>query len=149
MISSPFLGLSSSTSQLSTPATGHSFGQAQCIHFQLCNLQGCMKVKVKSLSHVRLFATPWTVAYKRGASSLGGDLSPTPASTKVQGHDCRKGSSDLFLHLSSGYVAVNTWRHVDMCSLGEHTFTPINAHPVIYTHFHTKYTPRFEVYSQA
>ena len=109
----------------------------------------CMKVKVKSLSHVRLFATPWTVAYKRGASSLGGDLSPTPASTKVQGHDCRKGSSDLFLHLSSGYVAVNTWRHVDMCSLVEHTFTPINAHPVIYTHFHTKYTPRFEVYSQA
>ena len=23
-----------------------------------------MKVKVKSLSHVRLFATPWTVAYQ-------------------------------------------------------------------------------------
>ena len=23
-----------------------------------------MKVKVKSLSHVRLFATPWTVAYE-------------------------------------------------------------------------------------
>ena len=24
----------------------------------------CMKVKVKSLSHVRLFATPWTVAHQ-------------------------------------------------------------------------------------
>ena len=28
-------------------------------HFHL----QCMKVKVKSLSHIRLFATPWTVAY--------------------------------------------------------------------------------------
>ena len=27
-----------------------------------------MKVKVKSLSHVRLFATPWTVAYQASPS---------------------------------------------------------------------------------
>ena len=30
----------------------------------------CMKVKVKSLSHVRLFGTPWTVAYQ-GPPSMG------------------------------------------------------------------------------
>ena len=24
----------------------------------------CMKMKVKSLSHVQLFATPWTIAYQ-------------------------------------------------------------------------------------
>ena len=28
----------------------------------------CMKVKVKSLSHVRLFVTPWTVAYQASPS---------------------------------------------------------------------------------
>ena len=27
-------------------------------------LNACLKVKVKSLRHVRLFATPWTVAYQ-------------------------------------------------------------------------------------
>ena len=31
---------------------------------------GSMKVKVKSLSHVRLFVTPWTVAYQ-AAPSMG------------------------------------------------------------------------------
>ena len=30
-----------------------------------------MKVKVKSLSHVRLFATPWTVAYQATPSVHG------------------------------------------------------------------------------
>ena len=35
----------------------------QCLQVDLCfNLIG--NVKVKSLSHVRLFATPWTVAYQ-------------------------------------------------------------------------------------
>ena len=35
----------------------------QCLQVDLCfNFIG--KVKVKSLSHVRLFATPWTVAYQ-------------------------------------------------------------------------------------
>ena len=28
------------------------------------HLSSCVKVKVKSLSHVRLFVTPWTVAYQ-------------------------------------------------------------------------------------
>ena len=31
-------------------------------------LSGKVKVKVKSLSHVRLFATPWTVAYQASPS---------------------------------------------------------------------------------
>ena len=31
-------------------------------------LDPCLKVKVKSLSHVRLFATPWTVAYQASPS---------------------------------------------------------------------------------
>ena len=31
----------------------------------------CVKVKVKSLSRVRLFATPWTVAYQSGSSIHG------------------------------------------------------------------------------
>ena len=33
-----------------------------------CSLEGLMKVKVKSLSHIRLFATPWTVAYQASPS---------------------------------------------------------------------------------
>ena len=34
-----------------------------CSKFK-ANVLKCMKVKVKTLSRVRLFATPWTVAYQ-------------------------------------------------------------------------------------
>ena len=40
----------------------------QRISFYFKNLLKTLKVKVKSLSHVRLFATPWTVAYQASPS---------------------------------------------------------------------------------
>ena len=51
--------------------TGRAHQQRHCQFIQVpCGCVGlacaCFtgKVKVKSLSHVRLFATPWTVAYQ-------------------------------------------------------------------------------------
>ena len=40
----------------------------QRISFYFKNLLKTLKVKVKSLSRVRLFATPWTVAYQASPS---------------------------------------------------------------------------------
>ena len=78
------------------------------------SLLQCMKVKVKSLSHVRLFATPWTAAYQ-APPSMGfsrqeywsGVPSPSPLvhwltwalsseSTKSEPLDCQ-GISDKLL----------------------------------------------------
>ena len=55
-------------SQEATVRTGHGttdwFQIRKGVH-QGCTLSPCLKVKVKSLSCVRLFVTPWTVAHQK------------------------------------------------------------------------------------
>ena len=53
---------------LSHPILGLQGDQSSKGNQSECSLEGLMKVKVKSLSRVQLFATPWTVAYQASPS---------------------------------------------------------------------------------
>ena len=52
-------------------------------------LKKLLKVKVKSLSHVRLFAIPWTVAYQ-ALQSMESSWSGLPSSNPTVGHISRE-----------------------------------------------------------
>ena len=56
------LGVSESSRTLVSNTTVPK--QTEPLFFKLSKIFEMLKMKVKSLSHVRLFATPWTIAYQ-------------------------------------------------------------------------------------
>ena len=86
-----------------------------------------LKVKVKSLSRVRLFATPWTVAYHAPPPSMGfsrqeywsGSPLPSPTGLKKQKEVCSRdtGASDPGVSLAGLHVVDFQNIFVDWVSL--------------------------------
>ena len=126
--------------QVCAPATDAKEAEAKQFYEDLQDLLEKVKVKVKSLSHVQLFGTPWTVAYQAFPSMgfsrqeywsglpfpLPGDL-PDPEIKPGSPH-CRqifyclshKGSHKECMHMSYLIIIVtftlnNTIKHTELC----------------------------------